>query len=349
MKHGFKNSISDNSLFIYKSASDIVILHLYVDDILITSSSSSLLKSIIKSLMSEFSMRDLGIVNFFLGIFVSPCNGGYFLNQSKYIHDLLEGASLLSSKPVNTPLSPKSLLAYDASPPFSDPSLYRSLVGGLQYLTFTRPDITYVVSQVAQFMHSPFDIHFTAVKRILRYLRDSINYELLIPGNSIGSLTCYTDADWAGCPTTCKSTSAYCIFLGNNLISWTSKKQNVVSPSSVEAEYCTVAHATAEISWLLPFLSDLHIQPSSPSTIYCDNVNSIYLAHNFFHHARIKHIEIDIHFVREKVASGVLQFLYVPSTDQLTDLLTKSLPYPRFSFLRDKLGICQDPTSLDGE
>ncbi|WMV51038.1 hypothetical protein MTR67_044423 [Solanum verrucosum] len=306
VKHGFKNSFSDNSLFIYKSASDIIILLLYVDDILITLSLSSLPKSIIKTLMSEFSMRDLGLVHFFLGISVSTCKGGYFLNQSKYIHDLLNRAGLFSSKPINTPLSPKSLIAFDKSPPFFDPSLYRSLVGGLQYLTFSRPDIAFSISQVAQFMHSPLDIHFTAVKRILYYLRGSINHGLFIPGGSIGSLTCYTDADWAGYPTTRRSTSAYCIFIGNNLISWSSKKQSVVSRSSAEAEYRFVAHGTAEISWLLSLLGDLHIQQSSPSTIYCDNIISIYLSHNPVHHARTKHIEIDIHFVREKVASGVL-------------------------------------------
>ncbi|WMV29256.1 hypothetical protein MTR67_022641, partial [Solanum verrucosum] len=191
--------------------------------------------------------------------------------------------------------------------------------------------------------------HFTAVKRILRYLRGSINQGLFIPGGSIGSLTCYTDADWAGCPTTRRSTSAYCIFLGDNLISWSSKKQSVVSRSSAEAEYRSVAHGTAELSWLLALLGDLHIQLSSPSIIYCDNISSIYLAHNPVHHARTKHIEIDIHFVREKVASGVLQVRYVPSADQLADLLTKSLPYAQFSFLRDKLNICRDPASLEGE
>ncbi|WMV14413.1 hypothetical protein MTR67_007798 [Solanum verrucosum] len=198
-------------------------------------------------------------------------------------------------------------------------------------------------------MHSPLDIHFTAVKRILRYLCGSINHGLFIPGGSIGSLTCYTNADCAGCPTTRRSTSTYCIFLGNNLISWSSKKQSVVSHSSAEAEYRSVAHGTAEISWLLSLLGDLYIQLSSPSTIYCDNISSIYLAHNPIHHACTKHIEIDIHFVREKVASGVLQVRYVPSADQLADLLMKSLPYAQFSFLRDKLNICRDPASLEGE
>lgn len=192
-------------------------------------------------------------------------------------------------------------------------------------------------------MHSPLDIHFTAVKRILCYLCGSINHGLFIPGGPVGSLTCYIDADWAGCPTTRRSTSAYCIFLGNNLISWSSKKQSVVSRSSAEAEYRSVAHAT-EICWLLSLLNDLHIPLLSPSTIYCDNVSSIYLAHNPVHHARTKHIEIDIHFVREKVASGAIQVRYVPSSDQLTDLLTKSLPYPRFSFLRDKLSILSRPS-----
>ncbi|OIT01020.1 putative mitochondrial protein, partial [Nicotiana attenuata] len=247
-----------------------------------------------------------------------------------------------------TPLSPKSLQHSDDSSPFSDPTLYRSLVGGLQYLTFTCPDIAFAVNQVSQFMHSPLDIHYTAVKRILRYLHGSLSHGLFIPGGSIDSLHCYNDADWAGCSITRRSTAAYCIFLGPNLISWSSKKQNVVSRSSAEAEYRAVAHAAAEFTWLHSLLKELHVSSSSPSTIFCDNISSIYLAQNPVQHARTKHVEIDIHFVREKVAAGILQVHYVPSQDQLADLFTKALPSPRLLFLRNKLCILPDHASLEG-
>ncbi|XP_059310739.1 uncharacterized mitochondrial protein AtMg00810-like [Lycium ferocissimum] len=341
--------MSDPSLFIYKHNSDIAILLLYVDDILLTASSNSLLKSLIQTLKSEFSMNDLGTVNYFLGFSIVARNGGYFLCQSKYVKDLLTRANLLSSKPVSTPLSPKSLLHLEDSPPFYDPTLYRSLVGGLQYLTFTRPDIAFAVNQVSQFMHSPLDIHYTAVKRILRYLQGSLDHGLFIPGGSIDNLQCYSDADWAGCPATRRSTSAYCIFLGPNLISWSSKKQNVVSRSSAKSNMNCSCGYPFEITWLHSLLQELHVSPSSPSTIFCDNISSIYLAQNPVQHARTKHVEIDIHFVREKVAAGVLRVQYVPSQDQLADLLTKALPSPRLLFLRNKLCILPDRASLEGE
>nr|XP_016477947.1 PREDICTED: uncharacterized mitochondrial protein AtMg00810-like [Nicotiana tabacum] len=330
---GFQNSLSDPSLFIYKHNSDIATLLLYVDDILLTTSSTTLLQSLIQNLKSEFSMNDLGLVNYFLGVSITACDGGYFLSQSKYVKELLGRANLLSSKPVSTPLSPKSLQHSDDSSPFSDPTLYRSLVGGLQYLTFTRSDIAFAVNQVSQFMHSPLDIHYTAVKRILRYLHGSLNHGLFIPRGSIDSLHCYSDADWASCSITRRSTSAYCIFLGPSLISWSSKKQNVVSRSSAEAEYRAELHVSSS---------------SSPSTIFCDNISSIYLAQNPVQHARTKHVEIDIHFVREKVAAGILRVHYVPSQDQLADLLTKALPSPRLLVLRNKLCILPDHVSLEG-
>ncbi|XP_070009825.1 uncharacterized mitochondrial protein AtMg00810-like [Nicotiana sylvestris] len=193
------------------ASKEIAILLLYVDDILLTASSSSLLRSLIQSIKSEFAMNDLGLIN-------------YFLYQFKYIQDLLRRANLLFSKSVSTPLSSKTLLHTSDSPPFSNPTLYRSLVGGLQYLTFTRPDIAFIVNQVSQFMHTPLEVHYTVVKRILHYLNGSLSHGLFIRGGSMDQLTCYSDADWAGCPTTRRSTSAYCLFLGANLISWSSKK-----------------------------------------------------------------------------------------------------------------------------
>ncbi|XP_070045772.1 uncharacterized mitochondrial protein AtMg00810-like [Nicotiana tomentosiformis] len=216
--------MSVSPLFIYKNNTDIAILLIYVDDILLIASSSTLLSSLIAALKSEFSMNDLGLINFFLGISVTSRDGGYFICQSKYIKDLLGRANLLSSKPVTSPISPKSIHNSSDSSPFSDATLYRSLVGGLQYLTFTRPDIAFAVNRVSQFMHSPSVTHFTAVKRILRYLNVSLTRGLFIPGGSIDSLSCYSDADWAGCPTTRRSTSAFCLFLGSNLVSWSSKK-----------------------------------------------------------------------------------------------------------------------------
>lgn len=141
----------------------------------------------------------------------------------------------------------------------------------------------------------------------MRYLRGTLNHGLSISVGSIDSLRCYNDADWVGCPTTCRSTLAYCMFLGSNFISWPSKKQSVISQSSAETEYRSVTHAAAEITWLHSLLQDLHIFISLSSIIFCDNVSNIYLAHNPIQHAHTEHIEIDIHFIREKVASSFIQ------------------------------------------
>nr|XP_016472567.1 PREDICTED: uncharacterized mitochondrial protein AtMg00810-like [Nicotiana tabacum] len=179
--------------------------------------------------------------------------GGICMPNMDGLH-ILHRANLLCSKPVSTPISPKNSLHTTDSPPFSDPTLYRSLVGGLQYLKFTCPDIAFAVNQVSQFMHPPLVAHYTVVKHILRYLNNSLSHGLFISGGSVDHLECYSDANWAGCPSTRCSTSAFCLFLGPNLVSRSSKKQNVVSRSSAEAEYRSVAHVAAEVTWMCSLL-----------------------------------------------------------------------------------------------
>ncbi|CAA7037224.1 unnamed protein product [Microthlaspi erraticum] len=151
--------------------------------------------------------------------------------------------------PCSTPVDTKEKLSLEGAP-VSDPTLYRSLAGALQYLTFTRPDIAYAVQQVCLFMHDPREPHFAALKRILRYIKGTISHGLHIHKSPVDQLIAYSDADWAGCPSTRRSTSGYGVFLGDSLISWSSKRQPTVSRSSAEAEYKAVANAVAETTWL---------------------------------------------------------------------------------------------------
>jgi len=189
-------------------------------------------------------------------------------------------------------------------------------------------------------MHDPRDTHLSAVKRILRYLRGTTEHGLLLRPSVPSALCVYTDADWAGCPDTRKSTSGYAVFLGDNLVSCSSKRQNTVSRSSAEAEYRAVANGVAEACWLRQLMQELHCPLTKSTLVYCDNVSAIYLSTNPVQHQRTKHVEIDLHFVREKVAIGDVRVLHVPTTSQFADIFTKGLPTSVFSEFRSSLNVC---------
>ncbi|GJW84336.1 ribonuclease H-like domain-containing protein [Tanacetum coccineum] len=237
---------------------------------------------IIATLHAEFSMTDLGPLNYFLGISVTRNTSGMFLSQQKYASELLERAGMLTCNPCRTPVDTDSKLSADGDP-VSDPTLYRSLAGALQYLTFTRPDISFAVQQVCLYMHDPREPHFSALKRILRYIRGTMPYGLQLFSSTTSSLVAYSDADWAGCPTTRRSTS-------------------------------------------VPFIS-LLIRA----------------------HQRTKHIEIDIHFVRDLVAAGHIRVLHVPSRYQYADIFTKGLPTVLFDEFRSSLSVRSSPAQTAGD
>ncbi|GJX11376.1 ribonuclease H-like domain-containing protein [Tanacetum coccineum] len=309
---GFQHSKTDTSLFVYHQGSDIAYLLLYVDDIVLTASSTALLQRIITLLHGEFAMTDLGSLNYFLGIFAQRSKSGLFLSQSKFAAEILERAHMQHCNPWKTPVDIESKLGSDGDP-ISDPTLYRSLAGALQYLTFTRPDISYAVHQICLYMHDPRDPHFHALKRILRYVRGTIDHDLQLYVSSTSQLTAFTDVNWVGCPVTRRSTSRYCVFLGDNLQSWSAKRQVTLSRSSAEAEYRGVANVVAEVAWIRNLLLELHAPLTTATLVYCDNISAVYLSTNPVQYQRTKHIKIDIHFVHDYVASGQVRVLHVPS------------------------------------
>ena len=219
---GFQHSTSDHSFFIYRQHSDMAYILLYVDDIILITSTHSLRKSIMSLLASEFAMKDLSPLSYFLGIVVSRHPGGIFLSQSTYASEIIERAGMTSCKSSATPVDTKQKLSTSSGTPYEDPSLYRSLAGALQYLTFTRPNISYAVQQVCLHMHAPSTEHMLALKRIPRYVQGTIHFGLHLSPSPITKLIFYTDADWGGCPDTRRFTFGYCVFLGENLISWSS-------------------------------------------------------------------------------------------------------------------------------
>ncbi|CAA7028522.1 unnamed protein product [Microthlaspi erraticum] len=188
-------------------------------------------------------------------------------------------------------------------------------------------------------MHDPREPHFNALKRILRYVKGTISHGLHIYRSSPLTLTAYSDDDWAGCPNSRRSTSGYCVFLGDNLLSWSSKRQATVSRSSAEAEYRGVANAVAETTFLRNLLLEMKITIPRATIVYCDNVSAIYLSTNPVQHQRTKHVEIDIHFVRERVAIGEVKVLHVPSARQIADVFTKGLPSALFQEFKNSLSI----------
>ncbi|GJY92535.1 ribonuclease H-like domain-containing protein [Tanacetum coccineum] len=293
-------------------------------------------------------MTDLGSLSYFLGICVTRDSSGMFLSQKKYAVKILERVGMVNCNPSRTPVDTESKLGTTGDV-VSDLTLYRSLPGSLQYLTFTRPDISYAVQQVCLHMHDPQEPHFSTLKRILRNVCGTLDYGLQLFSSSTTDLVAYSDADWAGYPTTRRSTSGYCVFLGNNLLSWSAKRQPTLSCSSVEAEYRGVANVVTETCWLRNLLRELHTQFSFATLVYCDNVSAVYLSSSPVQHQRTKHIEIDIHFVHDLVTTGQVRVLHVPSRYQFADIFTKGLPSALFEEFCSSLSVQCPPAQTAGE
>lgn len=250
-----------------------------------------------------------------------------------------------TSKPVITPIASGSPLSlHDGASP-TDATRYRQAVGSLQYLLVTRPDVAFTVNRLSQFMHSPSELHWSAVKRLLRYINGTLDYGLHLRPCSATSLHGFTDADWGGNPDDRCSTEAYVIFLGSNPISWSSRKQKSIARSSTEAEYRAVASGAAEISWICSLLGELGIPPSTAPVLYSDNIGTTCLCANPVFHSRMKHIALDYHFVRELVQANKLRVSHVSSADQLADALTKPLSSPRLRNPMFKIGVSPEPPS----
>ncbi|KAK1618045.1 hypothetical protein QYE76_023562 [Lolium multiflorum] len=341
---GFAPSRADTSLFIYNQRGCQIYMLVYVDDIVIAGSSSSAVDHVVHTLSATFPIKDLGRLEYFLGIEAAYKSQGMILTQHKYALDLLHRANMENCRAVTTPMSSTDKLSRDDGDPLGpdDVFRYRSLVGGLQYLTLTRPDLSFAVNKVCQYLSRPTTVHYEAVKRILRYIKGTLSTGLHIQPSSSTVLDIYTDADWAGCPDDRRSTGGFAIFLGGNLISWSSRKQPTVSRSSTEAEYKALANGTAEATWIQSVLRELGVHQPRPPVLWCDNLGATYLSANPVFHARTKHIEIDFHFVREKVALGALHVRFIASADQIADVFTKPVTQVVLRRFRSNLNLVHD-------
>ncbi|XP_026415821.1 uncharacterized protein LOC113311189 [Papaver somniferum] len=204
-------------------------------------------------------MKDLGSLSYFIGIEVGMSPNGYFVSQVKYASEIIQRAGLSDNKVTDTPLEFNVKYSPTNGNILSSPTLYLQLVGSLNYLTITRPDISHAVHIVSQFMYTPRSTHYAAVLIILRYIKGSLHQGMCFLSKSDLTLQAYSDSDWVGDITDKKSITGYCVFLGDSLISWRSKKQSVVSRSSAEAAYRELAHTTSELIWLRWLLRDMGV------------------------------------------------------------------------------------------
>jgi hypothetical protein len=337
---GYSTSNSDHTLFFKRGQGKITALIIYVDDMVVTGNDADEISSLQQHLASEFEMKQLGNLKYFLGIEVARSEHGIFLCQRKYILDLLSEVGLLGCKPVDTPIEQNHKLFQCSSSSSIDKERYQKLVGKLIYLSHTRPDITYAVNVVSQFMHDPRKPHMDAVERILRYLKSTPGKGILFSNHGNLKIEGYTDADWAGSANDRRSTSGYFTFVGGNLVTWRSKKQPVVARSSAEAEFRGMALGVCELLWVRNVLSDLGFEPKETMNLYCDNTSAIAIAHNPVQHDRTKHVEIDRHFIKEKLEAGIISFPFVRSEWQLADVLTKGVASQVFNESLFKLGMC---------
>lgn len=287
---------------------------------------------------AEFEIKELGKLKYFLGIEVAYSKKDLFISQQKYILDLLQETGMLGCKPSDTPIDPLHKLGDQPEDTLVYRGRYQRLVGRLIYLSHTRLDIAYTICVVSQFMHSTKEEHLKAVNKILTYLKGTSGRGILYRKDTSLNLESYTDADWAGSMVDRRSTSGFCTVLRGNLVSWRRKKQEVVARSSAEAEFRAMALGICELLWIKIILGDLGINLKGTMKLYCDNKSAINIAHPV-KHDRTKHVEIDRHFIKEKLESGLLCMPYISTGEQLADIFTKGLPSPSLQRILDKLGM----------
>ncbi|GJS85588.1 retrovirus-related pol polyprotein from transposon TNT 1-94 [Tanacetum coccineum] len=335
--HFFKGTI-DPTLFIRRFDDDILVVQVYVDDIIFGSTHPRYTQLFSDLMKSRFEMSMMGEMTFFLGLQVNQSPRGIFINQSNYVLEILKKYGMESCDPVGTPMEIKDKLDLDQNGSPVDATKYRSMIGALMYLTSSRPDIVHATCLCARYQAKPTEKHLKEVKRIFRYLRGTVNTGLWYTKDSGIELTGFSDADYAGCKDTFKSTSGGAQFLGEKLVSWSSKKQDCTALSTAEAEYVSLSVCCAQVLWMRTQLTDYGFH-FNKIPIYCDSKSAIAISCNPVQHSRTKHIAVRYHFIKEHVERGTIELYFVKTDYQLADLFTKALPVDRFNYLVRRLGM----------
>ncbi|KAI5334234.1 hypothetical protein L3X38_024367 [Prunus dulcis] len=337
---GFEKSLSEATIYTKtRGENDILIVSIYVDDIVYTGSNQGMLNEFKKDMKEKYEMTDLGLLHHFLGMGVIQTDSSIFIHQRKYASSLLNKFGLTDCKPVSTPLVATEKLIKDDGSGAADEENYRKLVGSLLYLTATRPDVMYAASLLARYMHGLSNKHYGTAKRVLRYVKGTLDYGLMYEKGKKAVLMGYYDSDWGGSIEDSKSTSGYAFSFGSGVFSWASVKQNCVALSTTEAEYVSASEATTQAIWLRFVLEDFGELQAYATPMKCDNTSAISITKNPVFHQRTKHIDRRYHFIKDALQQGVIDLVYCPTKDQVADIFTKALPKERFNYLRDKLGV----------
>ena len=339
----FKQSAADPCVFVRSEETHVTIIAVYVDDLIIITKTPEKMEEVKTSLAARFKMKDLGKLHYCLGITIEQDDEKkcLWLHQRQYISTILEKYGLSQAKPATTPADINVKLTKDDEVSKAvDPVQYQSMVGSLLYAaTATRPDIAHAVGVVSKFNARPSEAHLTAVKRILRYLKKTVDLAIKYEKKEDTVLVGYSDADWAGDQDDRHSTTGNLFVMSGSPVSWLSKKQPMVSLSTSEAEYVALSSATQEAVWLRRLFDDLQANLKEPTVVMEDNQGAIAMAKNPVSHHRTKHIDIRYHYVREAVQEGVINLHYCPSEKMVADILTKSLPHGRFETLCLLMGL----------
>ncbi|KAJ0512023.1 putative RNA-directed DNA polymerase [Helianthus annuus] len=339
---GFVQSVCDYSLFVLSKQDVFIILLVYVDDIVVTGNNKIEIEKVKACLKESFQIKDLGILRYFLGIEVLYSDACICLSQRKYCLELLNEFGYLACKPVTTPIEQSFIVTNKCDKEqknLENINGFQRLIGKLIYLSLTRPDISYDVQFLSQYMHCPSQVHLDIALRLLRYLKLSPGKGVNFKKSDNMNLSGFVDSDWAKCLKTRKPVTRFGIFLGDTLVSWKSKKQSVVSRSTAEAEYRAMCSATCEIMWILNVLTELKIVYNLPVKLFCDSKSAISISQNPVFHEHTKYFEIDLHFLREKIAAGIIEPEKVHSDVQIVDIFTKGLNASQHQTLCESLGM----------
>jgi hypothetical protein len=336
---------ADPCVYVDKNTRTFVLI--YVDDILIISGNQERERQMKDVLSKTFRIKDFGLAKYCLGIQIEQNENEICLSQAGYIREILKRYRMEDCKPVLTPLAVGSKLSELHSEDDNEDTNFpfRELIGALMYVAVgTRPDISHAVSVLSQFSNCYHKKHCTAAKRVLRYLKGTIDKKLIYRKNQ-DNLTCYVDADWANCEIDRRSYTGSTFILSGAAFSWESRKQRTVALSSTEAEYMALSDASKEAVFLIGYLKELEFQSLANVVVFNDNQGAGKLTENSVYHARSKHIDVRYHFIRDAVKKHPIKILYLPTEKMIADVLTKALPKENHDRCILGLGLQSDNTS----
>jgi hypothetical protein len=340
INYGFKQCVTDNGVFIKLNPSGTLILTVYVDDILIIGPSIHEINKFKSDVNKRFKANDLGPAHYIIGLQIKRdrIKKTLTISQAKYIKDMLSRFNMIDAKPISTPADPSLVIKADGKP-VKDTVPYKEAIGSLIYcMVCTRPDIAYIVGVLSRYMAAPKEHHWNCVKRVLRYLKGTIQKEIQYGGlykNILG----YSDSNFAADVDDRKSTGAYLFIMNSGAVSWVSKKQQTVAKSTTEAEYMALSQASCEAIWIRSFLKEIGSHKEEPILIYGDNQGALKLAQNPQYHNRTKHIDIVYHFIRERISKGEIKVEFIPTKEMIADILTKAMSPKQFNYLLEKAGL----------